>query len=52
MNKEVAEMLTQMLETNMKSTRNWVKKNKRLPMEEFEEAVRERYAEYKEKRKR
>lgn len=52
MTKEVADMLTEMLKTNLKSTKNWVKKNKKCSMEEFEELVRERYAEYKEKRKK
>lgn len=52
MSNDVAEMLTEMLRTNLKSTRNWVKKHKKLSMEEFEEAVREKYAEYKEKRQR
>lgn len=50
MNEEVAKMLTEMLLTNFKSTKNWVKKQKKLSMEELESAIKERYQKYKEKK--
>lgn len=50
MKRETADQLTEMLQTNFKSTKNWVKKQKKLSMEEFENAVREKYAAYKEKK--
>lgn len=50
MSEETAKMLTEMLSTNFKSTKNWVKKQKHLPMEEFEVAVKQRYQKYKEKK--